>query len=627
MRNRHFNGSVLMLLAFAGLSACNDDVDATGPDQPDPHTELGLQNPDCGGDVVVQAEAFSATSSAVAIEACEDCGDQNYITGLNAGEWFEVEVSVDALGLYGVQLAAVTTGGTMQVQRVTADGASTLAVVTLADTEADLACSASVDLALPEGTHTLRFVSDGDVAGVDYLAVTAGESTDVVVDAPVLNRGPRINPLKGWNSGWWVDADYASVGFQYIEWGVLEPKENEFDWDAVEAVLGRPGSKGRHLIVQFVVDWDWEKNVEDNYKGPDWLLEEVGVRRGTDPWVEGREMRATDYNDEDFKRHAKDAIAELFDHYKDDPRVFVIQVGLLGFWGEWHNYPQTSWAPSDETKQTIFDAYTGNQVDPILLQARYPDDSITVPTPGMGYTNGSATITPHGQEFNDGLQEGALWENGPIGGEWPPNIEDALWAPFFDGQRGLDYIKDGHYSTLLPPRPEDLDAKVPGWRAEDSEFMKSHREFGYNFHVDAVRQVRSQAGGPLLVELDVSNSGIAPFYVEWDVELAILDNDNNVVQKLQIETDLREWAPATSTTLTAYLDAELTTGAEYRIGLRMVQPGAVDAHDEEWALNARNSYIELSNDIDQVAGAWDPSTHALVGGWNLVATVGGAASK
>ena len=35
------------------------------------------------------------------------------------------------------------------------------------------------------------------------------------------NDGPYKNPLKGWNTGWWKDYDYASVGFQYYQSGKI----------------------------------------------------------------------------------------------------------------------------------------------------------------------------------------------------------------------------------------------------------------------------------------------------------------------------------------------------------------------------------------------------------------------
>ena len=41
----------------------------------------------------------------------------------------------------------------------------------------------------------------------------------------------------------------------------------------VEDVLDRTGTRGRHLNLQFVVDWDFNEPIEKNYLGPDWVAE------------------------------------------------------------------------------------------------------------------------------------------------------------------------------------------------------------------------------------------------------------------------------------------------------------------------------------------------------------------
>lgn len=620
---------MFLLALFGGTTTETEDDASTG--EGDGGTTAApsstYTDPGCTGDVLVQAEDLVSSSDDALVETCADCDGGEYVSGLDAGEWFDLEVDVDALDLYDVQLAAASGGGDIEIQRVTDDGALTLAVIDMPNTSSALACSPVVKLALPAGTQTLRIKSDSTTDGVDYAAITGPDSSLVDVVTLTVNDGPGINPLKGWNSGWWVDSDFSSVGFQYIEWGTLEPEDNKFDWEAVEAVLDRPGSKGRHLILQFVVDWDWAEKVEDNYKGPDWLLDEVDEFTGTDPWNPTRKMRATDYNDPEFIAQAEEAIKALNEYFEDDPRAFVIQVGLLGFWGEWHTFPRTEWSPTDATKTAIFESYQDNRLDNVMMQARYPQDSITVPTDNMGYTNGSATLTDHGKEFNTNLQDEELWDNGPIGGEWPPNVDLKHWKPFFDGSDGLDYILDGHYSTLLPPSPEDLDDKVPGWDDADSTFMEHHREFGYNFHVDQVRQVHEGTDGPLLVEVDLTNDGIARFYIDWDVQLAVLDSDDAVVATVDLDADMRTWTPDSEHTLTAYLDADWDADASYRVGLRLLQPGADDKHDEEWLLNARNTYIVLSNDIDVVEGSWNSDTNGLVGGWNVLADVGADSSE
>ena len=47
-------------------------------------------------------------------------------------------------------------------------------------------------------------------------------------------------------------------------------------------------------------------------------------------------------------------------------------MGLLGFWGEWHTYPHTSWIPAD-TKRRVIGAFAA-AFNTTQLQLRYPND-------------------------------------------------------------------------------------------------------------------------------------------------------------------------------------------------------------------------------------------------------------
>ena len=43
--------------------------------------------------------------------------------------------------------------------------------------------------------------------------------------------------------------------------------------------------------------------------------------------------------------------------YNNNPSVAFIQLGLLGFWGEWHTYPHEEWFASEKTQRRIIRAY------------------------------------------------------------------------------------------------------------------------------------------------------------------------------------------------------------------------------------------------------------------------------
>lgn len=578
------------------------------------------------GRTLVEAEDLSAASENFPYaEFSEICSGQSNLGYYWVNSWFELELTVPHMRNFSLSLRASSPTGTeIEVQMITAAGSAVpLATVVVPKTGSwtRYEDTEEVSISLPGGVQTLRFSNQVDGANIDYLTFSVGSEDDIVTTRPAVNAGPSINPLKGFNSGWWrPDDDYASVGFQYISWDKFEPEDDDFRKDYVESVLDRAGSKDRHFILQFVVDWAGKEKLNENYVGPEWLLQRVGEHQGTadpdDP--NSRPMRATRYDDPVFIAEASEAIDKLFEFYRDDERNFVIQVGILGFWGEWHTFPRLDWSPTKFTKHAILDAYMKNLGPDSLTQVRYPNEPLNVPQARMGYTNGSATLTDHGYEFGDAVMKGQLWKQGPIGGEWPPNVEQKHWKRFFQTEEGEFFINQARYSTMMVPEHKEIVQQLPGW-TEGGLFMHMHRRMGYNFQVKAVNHLATLGNtGQTLIEIDLHNAGIAPFYKDWEVQLAIINAETSgVVDLIEVDTDLRALGPKETTRLAAHSNAKLNPASSYQIGLRILQPGADQEKSAAWKLNARNAYVVLANDIQVVRGRWNEA-HALEGGWNIL---------
>ena len=120
----------------------------------------------------------------------------------------------------------------------------------------------------------------------------------------------------------------------------------------------------------------------------------------------------------------------------------------------------------------------------------------------------------------------------------------------------------------------------------------------------------------------IQNIGIAPFYLNWNVQLAIIDSATNaVIEKIPVKADLQKLGPGASITLQGQGRTSLNSNKKYQLALRICQPEADLQRAEAWPLDARNVYVELANDIEIIEGHWHPNTHGLEGGWHVLGLI------
>lgn len=622
-----------------------------------------------GQNAVIEAEDYSRASEGYPHAEPTDVASGGQNLGYYwAGTWFEVDVMSSQKASYLLSLdASSPEGTTIDVFQIEEDGQEKpVAVIDVPPSHQwqwhdYQSVAANETFTLPAGNHTLRFVNRGSGVNVDYI-----NAQTLFRNRIPSTVGPDTNPLKGFATGWqFDDQSYASVAHQYIEWGKFEPENNQFDWDYVHEVIeglnpwnadeAHPtwgGSRGRHVTIQLVCDWDYSANVDDNYKGPQWLIadEEAGglgveLRRGTAS-DGSREMTAIDYDNPVFIQQAQEAIDELMSGkltgnggLLDHPQVFMVQIGMLGFWGEWHTDGRVDWYPSETTKATILATYLDNlkNLDD-YTQFRYPGE--IEPVYGIGYTNGSAAPTEHGWDFGIKIDELGLKNDGPVGGEWPPGLETGPESPqsqkyfhrFFQTYEGLQFLFRGRYSFMKPPTLSDINRGLllsgsnSNWQ-QDWIFDYMHKIMGYNFRVREVfhKVVLGNEEDQVFFETDLINNGIARFYKNWNVQLALLDAQTNEVISIMepvSDLDISSIDSGESGNLRARFAVKLQQGSLYKIGLRILQPDADLPKSEPWgSLAAENVHVKLSNAIEVVPAFWDED-NALNGGWNVIGGFG-----
>lgn len=396
-----------------------------------------------------------------------------------------------------------------------------------------------------------------------FTSANLAAGQDVVV-RPKPAPGPIDNPLKGWcpytNAGV-IHQPYSMV-FQYASWKELEPTQGDFQFEAWEKSWEVDEAKDKHIIFRVFVDYPSRPSGL-----PDWLRE-AGVKESEYEDYGGG--KSPDYDDPRMIEAMERLIAALGERYNEDPRIAFIQIGLLGFWGEWHTYPRSDLSPSPETERRVIDAY----------RKAFPNKSLMV-----RYARGHAAkqdwIGFHDDMFPEDTDNGEDWsflaglrrenrdENwkvAVVGGEMVPGAATKWLGQ--DYKTTLAMIEESHFSWMGPYCPALTDSHRNLFERRCHEMV---RKMGYEFQITQVRHPKTAtANRSFQISLSGENSGVAPFYYPWSIEWVLLDSAGKEVAIQKTDWDIRKWKPGSFSN-----EAELTfdvPSGEYQLAVGIRDP-------------------------------------------------------
>ncbi len=360
---------------------------------------------------------------------------------------------------------------------------------------------------------------------------------------------PPDNPLKGF-----VPYLRATTNFPHsLEWDYTRLSDvmtgpTNFNWDPFEKKLAAAAARGHQFIARFYLEWPGR-----HHGVPAYLIEAgLPLRRWTNTNTQPHPPavdHTPDYEDPRLRAALTNFIHAFGARYDGDPRLGFVALGLLGTWGEWHNHPRHEWFASPSVQREVLDAYEA-ALRRTKLVARYPaglDDPRYAAnhTRPIGYHDDSfAWATVHTGRPQDGWffetrlrRAGATekWRTQPIGGEVRPEVWDCLFdeptcaPPGQDFDRCLEVTRASwlcNEGVFRRPLPDAVRERA----------LRAARRLGYELYVTGVD--RRVADGRLRVTLTVTNTGVAPFYYDWPVELAALDGSGHPQPLGQVEGKL-----------------------------------------------------------------------------------------
>jgi len=413
-----------------------------------------------------------------------------------------------------------------------------------------LACSSSPpDTGKDTGTET----------GVDLTCETCPASTVSATqavspdDLPTQVERTRNNPLKGFMTSYlWGEpvSDFPDqMEFLYLPMSELWNEDGETLDTGLEPYLVAAEGRGHHAVLRVYIDYP-----NKDYGLPDYLRTTVPCS----PYSEYGGGCSPDYDHPDLLSAMVGLIAAMGERYDGDTRLGFLQVGLLGFWGEWHTYPHTEWFPSEETQSAVLNAFDSAFSSTQIQVRRAAANSVEL---RIGFHDDSFAYSTIGEEswfFVPGLESAGAserWQEVSIGGELRPELqplvfeEDYQTGPF--AQDMAECINATHASYLL--NYYAFNGGGQGYlgsartRAEEAAI-----QLGYQLEIQAAEaSLSGLQDGTVEVEINIelSQTGVAPFYYPLFLEVG----SDALSSAVQDEEDLRTLLPGQSRSLTVDL--------------------------------------------------------------------------
>jgi hypothetical protein len=424
-------------------------------------------------------------------------------------------------------------------------------------------------------------------------AATQGSAVTLNWQPLPAGPAPASNPLKGFipYAGSYSTIPYSMEWF-YMPLNAVMTGPDQFNWTALDDQLKAIAGRGHQAALRFYLDYPGKPSGV-----PQYLFNDGLACNSYPDYGNNGTSCSPDYANPNLDTALDQFIAAFGKRYDGNPRIGFIELGLLGFWGEWHTYPYNgqaepqNWFAAPAEQNRVMNDYLAAFHRTKLL-VRYPSpcdgcsvagtDNANLP---LGYHDDSFALETDagslGWHFMDLMaQAGATskWETEPVGGELRPELQACIFDVPYDcpsieaggdndvyGANDFDVtLGETHASWLL-----NQTAFAPGYSGQAlTGALAASQALGYQFAV--TRAAIQRAGGQaVLVGASIEDTGAAPFYYNWPVQVAAVDAHGHIVGSARPRFDLTTVEPGAPQQLSVDLPVPHGT---YSIVMRVVNP-------------------------------------------------------
>lgn len=344
------------------------------------------------------------------------------------------------------------------------------------------------------------------------------------------------NPLKGLAGGprWSQQSPLpnsvpSAIEFYNIALDEVMIGDNQFNWTLHDRFLNESAGRKMHVVFSVYIDW------------PGRPLRLPPHLRDIPLYPTSGGGLSPNYGEPRLLTALQQFIVAWSDHIEGDTRVAALHVGLLGFWGEGHTYPDNALVPESSKSavaQWYRDAFHTTQI-----QTRYPGPNAA----SFGLYDGSLAYSTLDGTANGGVNIGwfqyprmvensqtDIWKSRMMGGETRPELQGTIFTDMYPARTEYhqDYKEcvDALHISYAVHHGAFHDGGYTGNTLRNANFI--HAYMGYAFYVSEVAAITTSISSAhaVSVAVTITQLGVAPFY--YDLNL-MLQCENGLVQKLQ----------------------------------------------------------------------------------------------
>lgn len=361
---------------------------------------------------------------------------------------------------------------------------------------------------------------------------------------------------------------YGSIIKEYMQWNMLENHAG----DGVDKIIAYSNHRWKgvenmnvkvipRIFIVWIEPWNggYAKNTytdhPDDLNGWHWPSDIPPQDRPASP----EQPMTGGYFHPKFQERVKALVEKAAAAWDNDPRVAYVEMGIIGEWGEHHDPNITTyWAPHDQPnhvayrtwipgmEKTLGDAFRdGFKNKKVMVRYAYDFKDYEF---GV-YWDSWAQAEEQVRGYEEMLKLGDRWKTQPMGGEitwnWGSlgrfNSFEAVVADHETRKTVIEQIRNLHANHLGGITWADFNN--PSFLVNADLLQRS---LGYRFVLsEFAYPSRIESGKPFNISFKVKNTGSSPFYYDWPVEIALLDNDSGqkVWSTLLDEVKISQWMP------------------------------------------------------------------------------------